>query len=81
MFAAQFHRVARQTDDSLDEAFAIVGSIEDDDIAALRIGPLRQVPSGERNLEVVSQFVHEDEVTFDDGRLHRAGGDVIPVGE
>ena len=35
---------------------------------------------GERHADVIGLPVHHDAITDTDGRLHRAGGDFIPVG-
>ena len=78
---AQFDGVALQTDDTLDQTFAIVRGVKDDHITAMRIVPLCQVPGGERDFEIVSELVDEDAVAFDNGGLHGAGGNIVPIGE
>ena len=46
-----------------------------------RVVPGQQPAGGEGDLEVVGELVDEDAVALDDRRLHRSGGDVVPVGD
>ena len=81
LFVGQFNLVAGKPNDALDEAFAISGGEKDDDVAALRIAPFGDVPGCEGNLEIVGELVDEDAVALDDGWVHGAAWDVVPIGD
>ena len=78
---AQFNRVARQAHHSLHQPRAVARREEDHDVAPLRVAPLGEVAGRERHFQIVSQLVDEHAVAFEDGRLHRAGGHVAPIGQ
>ena len=39
------------------------------------------MPGRERKFQVIGKLVHEDAIALDDGRLHRAGRDDVPIGQ
>jgi hypothetical protein len=78
---AQLDGVAGEGDDAFDEAGAVLGGETDDDVAAGGVGPAGEAGEGEGHAQVVGEFVDDDDVAGQDGRLHRSGGDVVDVGE
>src|ERR1043166_2575010 len=81
LLVAHLDAVARHGHDALDQPHAVLGGEEHDDVAALRVAPLRHLDHREGDLKIVGELVHHHAVPFLNRRLHRAGGDVVPVGQ
>src|SRR5439155_16646356 len=73
--------VAGNGDDAFDETYSIDRREEHDDVAALRVIPFPELDRGEGNFEVIGELVDDDAIAFLNGRLHRAGRHIIPVGQ
>ena len=72
-------RITRFAHDALDETLAIMRRIEDHDVSAPGIVPFGNVPGCKRHFEIISQLVDVNAVAFNDGWLHRARRDVVPI--
>src|SRR5437899_9155484 len=68
--------VAGQADHALDQTLAVMRQIKDDNVTALRIAPLSNVPGGEGHFKIVGQLVHIDAVAFQNGGFHGTTGHV-----
>jgi len=65
----------------LDEAGVVVGREAHHDVPAHGLGPASEAGRGERHAETVGEWVDQDDVAAEDGRLHGARGDVVEIGE
>jgi len=82
MIVHDLNRVAADCDAAFDQPRAVIGGEENHYIAPLRICPgMADSPKGERHFEIIRQLVHEDAVAVEDGRNHRAGRHVVPIGD
>ena len=81
LFVPQLDHIPRQADHTLDQACIILGRKEHDNVPTLWVRPLRQMPGGERNLQVKGQFVNENAIPLKDRRFHGTCRHVIPIRE
>src|SRR4051812_36358509 len=75
----QLDGVAGQTDDAFHQAGAINRRIEYDDVTANWIAPRGQMHSRERDLQVVGEFVYQNQFALEDRWFHRTGRHPVPV--
>ena len=81
-FVAVFDGIARQPDDALDVVhFRLDGVVEHDDVAALDLSGRNQDVVDNRGSDAVGEFVHKDEVAFNQARAHGAGRDLEWLGD
>ena len=81
-FVAVFDGIARQPDDALDVVhFRLDGVVEHDDVAALDLSGRNQDVVDNRGSDAVGEFVHKDEVAFNQARAHGAGRDLKWLGD
>ena len=81
-FVAVFDGIARQSDDALDVVhFRLDGVVEHDDVAALDLSGRNQDVVDNRGSDAVGEFVHKDEVAFNQARAHGAGWDLEWFGD
>src|SRR5437762_8385358 len=60
----QLDGVARQTDDSFHQPGPIDWRIKNDDVAANGVGPGGNMQGGERDFQVVGEFVYENQLAL-----------------
>ena len=81
-FVAIFDGIARQSDDALDVVhFRLDGVVEHDDVAALDLSGRNQHIVDNRGSDAVGEFVHKDEVAFNQAGAHGAGRDLERFGD
>ena len=81
-FVAVFDGVAWKSDDALDVVyFRLDGIVEHDDVAALDLSGRNQDVVDNRGSDAVGEFVHENEVAFNQARAHGAGRDLEWFGD
>lgn len=81
LFLSQFDHIARQTNHAFNQPRPIFGRVKHHNVTALGVRPRGQMPGGERNLQVIRQFVDEDPIPFKNRWLHGTRRHVIPVGK
>ncbi|KAG1165424.1 hypothetical protein G6F35_018781 [Rhizopus arrhizus] len=81
MALMQLHVVAGHCHHALDEAGAIGRRVEHRHFAALRAAGRHQFLAGERQAQAIGTHVHHHPVAGLQGRLHRATGHHVVVGQ
>ena len=71
--------VTRHTDHAFDQADAIYGRNQHDDVAALGFRPAHEVVLSEWHAQAVGEFVDPYHVAFQNSGIHRSGGHGIVV--